>query len=298
MKINKGQAIFFLCLAAFIWGTAFSAQKIATQSGVGTFYFNGARFLIGAISLIPVVAIFSRGRISFSKTLFPSLISGAVLFCAANLQQLGIAVGQSAGKASFITGLYIILVPIASFLLFRKKPHLFVAVGALVAAFGLYFISIKPGEGMGAGDGYLLIACLFWTAHILVVDRLAADCDPLFFSLLQFFFCGVFSLLCAFIFEDVSLAALGGCLGPLLYTGILSSGIAYTCQVIGQRGLEPSRASLILSGEALFGALSGIVVNREIPTDARVVVGMVLIFAGILLAQIEPKRVRKRTKEG
>lgn len=290
MKINKVQAVFFLCLAALIWGTAFSAQKIATESGVGNFYFNGVRFLIGSLSLIPAVAFFSRKRLQLKKTIVPALIAGTVLFCAANLQQIGIDLGKSAGKASFITGLYIILVPLVSFVLFRRRVGLQVIVGALAAAVGLYCISIKPGETMETGDVFLLSACLFWTAHILVIDRLASDCDPLVFSMLQFFVCGVLSLAVALFVEDVSLASLGGCLGPLLYTGILSSGVAYTCQVIGQRGLEPARASLILSGEAVFGALSGMLFNGERLEDARVGIGMVLIFAGIVLSQLELKK--------
>lgn len=291
MKQNKALSALFLAIAAFIWGTAFSAQKIAAESGVGNFYFNGVRFFIGALSLLPLICFLSRKNLRLKKTLVPSLAAGAVLFCASNLQQFGIDIGKSAGKASFITGLYIILVPIASLLLFRKKPAATVWFGALSALFGLYFISIRPGEGVGGGDVLLLVGCLFWTAHILVIDRMAGDCDPFVFSALQFLFAGVFSLFAALLFEDVSPASLSACLWPVLYTGVFSSGVAYTCQVLGQRGTESARASIILSAESLFGALSGVVINGE-AMDFRMILGSALIFGGILLSQAEPKKRR------
>lgn len=291
MKQTKAQSIFFLFFAAFIWGTAFSAQKFAAESGVGNFYFNGVRFFIGALSLLPVVAIFSRKKLQIKQTVPGALAAGAVLFCASNLQQFGIDITQSAGKASFITGLYIILVPIASWIVFRKKPARQVFFAAVIAAVGLYLISVKPGEGMGGGDVLLFVGALFWTAHILVIDRKAAGSDPIVFSLLQFVFAGMFSLIAAFLFENVSLSALGGCIWPTLYTGVFSSGVAYTCQVLGQRGTEPSRASIILSGEALFGAISGVLLNGEGESlEPRMLIGSLLIFGGILLSQYEKRK--------
>lgn len=294
MKQRKLLSVFFLFCAAFIWGTAFSAQKIAAESGVGNFYFNGVRFFIGALSLVLPVLFISRrrGKLQIRRTLLPAFCAGVVLFCASNLQQFGIDISGSAGKASFITGLYLILVPFANFLIFKKRPAPQAFFGAISAFAGLYFISIKPGEGMGEGDVLLLCGCLFWTAHILVIDKMAQDCDPLLFSALQFVFAGAFSLIAALLTEDVSLASLSLCIGPLLYVGIFSSGIAYTCQVIGQQGLEPSRASIILAAESLFGALSGVVVNHE-TMDARMIFGAVMMFGGIILSQLEFRRRAK-----
>ena len=139
---------------------------------------------------------------------------------------------------------------------------------------------------MGVGDILLLCGCLFWTTHILVIDRMAPPCDPIVFSAMQFVFAGLLSLAAAFLFEDVSLHSLSLCIGPLLYVGVFSSGVAYTCQILGQRGVEPSKASIVLSAESLFGALSGVVINGE-RMDARMALGSVLIFGGILLSQIE-----------
>lgn len=158
MKQKRFLSLFFLATAAFVWGTAFSAQKMAAESGVGNFYFNGVRFIIGALSLVPLILLWSRRGegIRFKKTVFPSFCAGAVLFCASNLQQFGIDISGSAGKASFITGLYIILVPFANFLIFRRRPGLQVFFGAVSALLGLYFISIRPGESMGVGDILLL----------------------------------------------------------------------------------------------------------------------------------------------
>ncbi len=292
MKSKKVFSVIALFVAAFIWGTAFSAQKIAAENGMGNFYFNGVRFLIGSVSLVFVAAVFSRKNLRLRKTVFPSLLAGTVLFCASNLQQFGIDIGKSAGKASFITGLYIILVPFALFLFFRRRPRLPVFLGALAALAGLYLISVKPGEGVGLGDVLLLIGALFWTAHIIVIDRFAADCDPIVFSLMQFFVAGILSMIAAFLFEDVSLTALSGSLAPVLYTGVFSSGVAYTCQVIGQKHTEPAAASIILSGEALFGAISGIVINGEVP-DERVTIGAALMFFGIVFSQVDFSRKKR-----
>lgn len=293
MKQKKVFSFLALLVAAIIWGTAFSAQKFAVESGVGTFLFNGARFLIGSATLAPVVFFFLRGRIRFCTTMPAAAVAGTVLFVAANLQQFGIDLTRSAGRASFLTGIYLVLVPLAAWLLFRERVRATVLVGALSAFVGLYFISFTAEGGFGLGDGLLLVACLFWTAHILVIDRMGKACDPIVFSMLQFFVCGVLSLISACFFETVSLASLGDCLGPLLYTGVLSSGIAYTCQVIGQKHTPPAVATLVLSTEALFGALSGALVNGE-QMGARTLLGAGLIFLGILLSQLQISPGRKK----
>ncbi len=293
MKAKRSLGIVFLFTAALIWGTAFSAQKFAADAGIGSFYFNGTRFLIGAATLFPIVLVLFRFRIPWKGALLPSLVAGAVLFLASNLQQLALSAGSSVGTSSFITGMYIILVPIASFLLFRHNPSPTVWVGAVLSAVGLYFISITPGsDTLAIGDIYLLVSCLFWTAHILVIERMAADVPPLLFSMLQFFFSGLFSLAAAFLFEDVSFTALTLCWGPILYTGVFSSGVAYTCQVLGQRRVESSKASIILSAESLFGALSGVLINHE-SLSFRAALGAALIFSGIILSQLTLKKKQK-----
>ena len=285
MKPNKPVSVLCLMLAALIWGTAFSAQKLAVEAGVGNFLFTATRFFIGALVLLPVVLIFCRKRLNFRKTVPASLLAGAVLFFASNLQQFGIDLSGSAGKASFLTGLYLILVPFAERFLLGKKLKKIIWLAAFLALIGIYLICVKPGESVGIGDLLLILGAFFWTAHILVVGRGSTGTDPLVFSMLQFFFAGLFSAVASVFFEGFPVITLTYCLGPLAYAGVLSSGVAYTCQVVGQRGIKPSRASILLSSESLIGAVSGVLVNGEEMT-LNMVLGGIILFSAIILSQL------------
>ncbi len=283
----KTKRMLILLTAAVIWGFAFSAQVEAAQKGLGCFAFNGSRFLLGGLTLIPVVLLLERKKSEYPfvrHTLFPAMGAGVFLFVASTLQQYGINLSQSAGKASFITGLYIVLVPILSLVLFRKKAGATVWLGACLAVMGLYLLGVTKQEGIAFGDVLVLIGAFFWAGHILWIDRFIERANPIRFSMIQFFVCGALGICFALFVEDVQIASLFEAKWEILYAGVLSSGVAYTCQVVGQRGVEPTAAAMILSLESVFGALGGLLWGGEM-LSARAWVGCALMFAGIILSQ-------------
>ena len=291
-SLIKNKYAWILLGASVIWGFAFSAQVLASQKGLGSFAFNGIRFVIGGLALIPVVLVLERktnGHDVIKHTVFPAAGAGVIMFAAVNLQQLGIDMTHSAGKASFITGLYIVLVPILALVLFRKRAGVFVWIGAAVAVAGLYLLGVEPGVGVEFGDILVLIAAVLWACHILWVDRFVERANPIRFSLIQFFVCGCLGLCAAFIAEDVTVTALFDAKWEILYAGVISSGIGYTCQIIGQKGVAPTPAAMIMSMESVFGALGGVLFADE-RLPARVWIGCALMFAGIVLSQIKRKK--------
>jgi drug/metabolite transporter (DMT)-like permease len=283
-----------LFMTAVIWGVAFVAQR-SGMDYMGAFTFNGARFLLGAVSLIPVAAIFektSKDKARLRHTYKAAVISGLVLFTAASLQQIGIAITLSAGKAGFITGLYIVLTPIlGSFL--GQKTGAKVWIGAVFASVGLYLLSVQSGGAGGASVGDLaLVACaFFWAVQIIVIDRYAGNIFPLRFAITQFLVCGVLSFACAFVFEDINADTFINGYVPVLYSAFLSVGVAYTVQIFGQKHVEPSKAALIFSAESLFGAIGGWLLLGEV-LSARAYTGCLLIFAGIVISQFSLRKNR------
>ncbi len=288
----KSTALLFL--TAIIWGFAFVAQRVGAEF-VGAFTFNGIRFLLGACSLIPVVLIFDKDKLNkstFIKALFPSLLAGSCLFIASTLQQYGVEITQSAGKAGFLTGLYIVLVPLVRFF-FGKKTSVFTLFGAVFAVIGLFFLCMTGNEvGFGIGDIVLIIGAFFWTGHILIVDKFVKDISPLKFSMMQFFVCGVLSMIGAFIFEDIELTAIKSAGIPILYGGLMSVGVAYTCQIIGQKDADPTFASIIFSTESVFSAIGGAIILHEV-MSGRGYLGCILIFIGIVLSQLDVANIKK-----
>ncbi len=291
-RINiKTVSTILLFITAIIWGVAFVAQRTGMDH-MGAFTFNGARFLLGALSLVPVAALFEKPRGDGERlrhTYKAAVISGLVLFTAASLQQVGIAITLSAGKAGFITGLYIVLTPILSRAL-GKKIGAKVWVGAVFASAGLYLLSVQGGDasGLGLGDLALVACAFFWAIQIIVIDLYAGKIFPLRFAVTQFAVCGALSFVCAFIWEDVTYAALIGGYVPVLYSAFLSVGVAYTVQIFGQKHVEPSRAALIFSAESLFGAIGGWLLLGEVLTG-RAYAGCAFIFAGIVISQLKRK---------
>lgn len=297
MKKNSPKSIFTLFLAAIIWGIAFVAQTDAAETGIGAFTFNGTRFVLGSLALIPVIMIFEREKLTKSmlkNIVFPACITGTILFIASSMQQFGIEMTGSASKSSFITGLYMVLVPIFAFVFLKRKISWSVWLGAIVAVVGLYLLSIKQGEALEWGDALLLIATIFWASHILTVDKFIVNASPLKFSAVQMFVCGMLGIICALLFETWDWNAMAESTGAILYTGLLSSGVAYTCQLIGQKGTTPTVSTMILSTEAVFGALAGVVFNNEI-LSVRMIIGCVMMFVGIILAQLEIGPKSKKT---
>ena len=285
-----------LFLTAMIWGFAFVAQRVGADF-VGAFTFNGVRFTLGAISLIPVIMIFEKKdekedihKERQKHSIIIGLIAGVVLFVASWLQQLGVEVTGSAGKAGFITGLYTVLVPIFGIFL-RRKTNVNIWIGTLFAVLGMFLLCINEKWKIESGDMILLCGSVFWALHILVIDRFVSSVYSLRFACTQFVVCAVLSLVLAFAMETVTLEGIKAAAVPILYGGVMSVGVAYTCQIIGQKNADPTHASIILSTESMFSAIGGAIILNEVMTG-RGYLGCVCIFAGIIVSQLSPKKLK------
>ncbi len=280
-----------LLLAAAIWGFAFVAQRIGMDY-IGPFTFNGIRFALGALSLVPL-ALYNRNRPpttvrtafkSRAAFLYGGLLAGTVLFAGASLQQVGL-IYTTAGKAGFITGLYVVIVPILG-LLGGQRTDAGTWLGALVAVWGLYLLSIKSESfHISIGDLLEIIGAVFWSLHVIVIGWLSPRTDTVRLAITQFVVCSLLSLGTALAIETVSWAAIGQAAIPILYGGLLSVGVAYTLQVVVQRRAHPSHAAIILSLEAVFAALGGWVVLDE-TLSLRASLGCALMLTGMLLSQL------------
>ncbi|MCL2547080.1 MAG: DMT family transporter [Oscillospiraceae bacterium] len=287
MKTTGTVATIFIFLAAAIWGVSFVTQRVAGLH-MGPFTYNGVRFALGALSLWPAIRLLERKSNYETRkvTWLAGLAAGGVLFIAANLQQFGIVLSDSpssASEAGFITGMYIIFVPILGLALGRKTTPL-IWISALMAFGGLALIGIGPGASIQASDLLLVVCAVFWAVHILLIDRFAQRIDPIRFAATQFLMCAILCLVCAFIFEDISVQGLWNGLPVLLFGGIVASGLAYTLQVLGQRGVPPARAAVIFSLEAVFAALAEAVFLGDLMTPQKYLGGAVIVVS-IILAQ-------------
>ncbi len=287
----KVKSTILLFLTALIWGFAFVAQRVGADYLSCTAY-NGIRFTLGAVSLLPVIALFGREKMDKKRmrdTLFAAISGGLVLCIASNLQQWGIEISHSASKAGFITGLYIILVPIVSAFLFRRRTAVAVWIGAACAIGGLYLLSMTGAEPFSIGDILTIIGALFWTAHILIIDHFTAkNVHMLWFACGQFAICGLLNLIGAAATGALILASIQAAAIPLLYGGLMSVGVAYTLQILGQKDADPTAASIILSLESVFSCVGALLILHESMSISNYI-GCILIFVGIILAQL-PKR--------
>lgn len=278
--------------AAIIWGFAFVAQCVVDNNVIGNFTFNGTRFLLGAVSLIPVILIFERekpSREKWKKTIYASLLAGTALFIASALQQYGISMNHNAGKSGFITGLYTVLVPIFSWIIWENKAGINTWIAAILAVCGLFLLSCGDGfDTVEAGDIVVLIGAFFWAIHILVVDKQVKNINPITFSSLQFAVCGMWNIIFALSTEAITWSGISATAFPILYTGIMSTGVAYTCQVVGQKDADPNYAAIILSTECVFSAVGGAIFLNEAFSISGYI-GCILIFVGILLSQMKKK---------
>ena len=288
---RKIRASLMLFVTALIWGVAFVAQDVAMDS-LQPFTFNGARMLLGGLALLPLIAWQGRGkRVPEKKLQTPWMAGfwcGLMLFLGSGFQQLGI-LETSAGKAGFVTALYIVLVPLMG--LFRGKRvrlMIWLAVGLCTA--GLFLLCVTQALTIGKGDFYLLLCAFCFTGHILVIDHFSHRVDCLRMSCIQFFVCSGLSLLVMVFCEQPSWGALWQGIVPILYAGIMSGGVGYTLQIMGQRDIEPTIASLILCLESVFAVLAGWLILGDM-LSARELLGCGLMFIGILLAQC-PSRLR------
>ena len=284
-----------LLLTATIWGVAFVAQSVSMDY-IGGFTFNAVRNLIGALTLLPVIwglgktkAPEEKKRIQASsdrKTLITGGICCGILLCfASNFQQFGIKY-TSVGKAGFITACYIVIVPIIGIFL-KKKCSPFIWIAVILSLCGLYLLCLTPGEGFAIGKGELLVLiCAFlFSLHILTIDHFSPLVDGVKMSCIQFFVCGFLCAIPAVFTEPIVLADIFAAWAPILYAGVMSCGVAYTLQIIGQKDMNPTVASLILSLESCISVLAGwILLNQKL--SARELSGCVLMFAAIILAQL------------
>ncbi len=283
-----------LVLTALIWGFAFVAQSKASDL-IGSFTFNGIRFMIGSVSLIPVIYIFERrGKqkdgAKDKLTVKYGIITGVILFAASALQQFGVANMEIDSKAAFITGMYTVIVPIFG-LFMRKKTSVNTWIGAFFAVTGLYFVSVVGVEKIEFGDIICFAGAFFWALHIIAIDKYVDKVNPIMYSSVQFFTCGAINLVLMFVFEmgSFSFTNIQLAMIPILYAGVMSSGVAYTLQVLGQKNSKPTEAAIIFSLESVFAAIGCWLLLGD-RMSAISMFGCGLIFAGIILSQLEFKK--------
>jgi len=295
-KQQRIQADLLLLLVALIWGFGFVAQRVGMEH-IGPYAFNGIRFLLGGLCLVPLalgrntVALVDKSRrIPLSKA---GVLAGIVLFIAATLQQVGLQY-TTAGKAGFITGLYVVLVPMIGLAL-HQRTNTGTWIGAVAAAAGLYLLSVTEAFRIAPGDLLELIGAVFWAGHVLVLAYFSPRTAPVRLAMVQFFVCGVLSLLVAFALETITLQAIVEATVPILYGGVCSVGAGYTLQVVVQRKAHPSHAAILLSLESPFAALGGWLLLDE-TLSGRALLGCTLMLAGMLVSQLWPMMARQHNK--
>ena len=292
MKTQALKTDLLMLIAAAIWGFAFVAQREGMET-MGPFLFSGVRFLIGVVALSPVVWYLSKkpqqshkAEVSAKKLILAGTVAGLLLFGGISFQQVGLQY-TTAGKAGFITGLYIFFVPLIGLFLGQKTGS-GTWLGATIALFGLYLLSIKEDFTIAEGDLLQLICAVFFAAHVLVIGYLAKRMDTLKLALVQYLVCGFISLFIAVVIEVISWDMIVATAIPLLYAGIMSTGIAYTLQVVAQQHAHSSHAAIILSLEGAFAVLGGwLLLDEHLP--ARGLLGCALMLTGMFLSQLFPK---------
>ena len=296
MKYNQMRQVVFPILAAFIWGTAFVAQDLCADS-IGAFAFNATRYFIAVLALLVVILISDKlkknkptltaqEKKAANKQLWlGGLCCGAALAIASNFQQAGLVAGTDAGKAGFITALYVVLVPVFG-LFFKRKVSLPTWIAVVLSVVALYLLCIKGDFSLAPGDLLVLVCAVCFAVHILVIDHFTAYCDGVKLSCLQFLFAGIISTICMLIFEDVDFAAILSCALPLLYVGIFSCGVGYTLQILAQKDSNPTVVTILLSLESVFAVIAGAIILKQQMT-VREYIGCAIMFAAVILAQIQ-----------
>lgn len=295
-----------LLLTAAIWGVAFVAQSVGMDY-VGPFTFNTVRSLLGGSVLIPCIVLLKRINVGSKdtagaaehasgdpagqrKVLLTGGVACGVLLCiASNLQQFGIMY-TSVGKSGFITAMYIVLVPVLGIFL-KKKAGIKIWCSVAIAVGGLYLLCMTDsGFSIQKGDLLLLLGAVIFSFHILTIDYFSPKVDGVKMSCIQFFTCGILSMVCMFLFEQPQIGAILQAWMPIVYAGVLSCGVAYTLQIVGQKGMNPTVASLILSTESVISVIAGWLILHQ-KLSGRELLGCVLMFAAIILVQL-PERKR------
>lgn len=308
---TQWKGVIMLMLTALIWGSSFVAQSVGMES-VEAFTFNGIRTLMGAVVLLPFILIrdkiqarsmtaeqIKERKVKDKKTIRCGLILGVVFCAACNFQQFAFEYSTS-GKIAFITALYMFFVPLFGLFLKKRVPWL-TWVCVLAGFVGLYFLSIGPG-GLGSinrGDIRAFICAIFYAVHILMIERFAPDVDGIKLSCTQFVVSGVITCILMFIFETPQMSSILSAAVPLLYSGIMSCGLAYTFQIVGQKYTEATVASLIMCMESVFAVLAGALILHEM-LSGREIVGCVIMFVAIVVSELSEfiTAKLKRTKNG
>ena len=281
-----------LLLTAMIWGAAFVAQSVGADN-VGAFTFLASRSWLAGIALLPLIAVMKRKTVSSEAgpgdrriLITGGLLCGFFLFIASAAQQIGIATTTTA-KAGFLTALYVIIVPILSIVIRKKVPPQ-VWLSALIAVAGLYLLCMKGRFSLEAGDAMELLCAFLFACHIMTIDHFSPRVDGITMSCIQFFACAVFSTVFALLIERPHWAQIRSALLPILYAGIFSSGVGYTLQILSQKNLHPTVASITMSLESVFSAVFGWILLHQ-ALNGREILGCLLMFSAIILAQLPSK---------
>ncbi len=294
MKQFKGDLI--LLVTAIIWGTSFVSQKLG-MNYIEPFTFGASRFLLGAVVLIPVILFFEKMNKNSTKMqksnkfktkdlVVGGILCGSALFLGASFQQWGI-LGTTAGKAGFITALYIVLVPIFGIFM-NKKVNLLTWFGVALAIFGLYLLTIQEGFVLEKGDALVLVGTVFWALQIIFVDMFVDKVEGLKLSCIQFVTAGVLSAIAAFIFETPEIGAIIEGSAVIIYTAVMVVGVAYTLQIIGQKYTSPTAAAIILSLESVFAVISGAIFLNE-SMSTKETIGCLIMFVAVVITQLKPE---------
>ena len=301
MKVNRIRQNVFPTLAALIWGTSFVAQSVSADY-VEAFTFNTARSVVAFLFLSVLCVVFRQlrkcGAIAAMEEgagnkrdlLLGGICCGVALTVASNLQQKGLETTTS-GKAGFITALYIVIVPIAGLFLKKKAPKA-IWISVVLAVAGLYCLCITEDLSITIGDFYVLLCSFCYAAHILVIDHFTQKVDGVELSRMQFLVCAILSAVGMLVAETPSLAGIGACIGPILYVGIFSSGVAYTLQILAQKDSNPTVVSLLLSLESVFATLSGALILKD-QMSGKEYFGCALMLTAVMLAQLPEKQSKE-----
>lgn len=309
MNLKTIRSSLLLLLTAIIWGVAFVSQSEGMQH-MGAFTFSAARSILGCVVLLPIIAV-TRARakknggenrkLPLKPTLIGGLCCGLALTAASLLQQFGVSM-TTVGKSGFITAMYIIFTPILGLFIGRKVSGM-VWVSAAVGTAGLYLLCMNGEEfSVSTGDLLVLFCAVMFAVHILVIDHFSPQTDGVVLSCIQFFVCFVISLVCALVFEQPNFEQIKDGAVSVLYAGIMSSGVAYTLQIVGQKGLDPTVAALILSLESVVATIAGYIaylvgfLTNDQTMTARQIAGCAVVFAAVILVQLPWEKLRKKNR--
>lgn len=301
---NKTKIIYpLICLlTAIIWGSGFPFQEMAGNNAeiFDGFMFNGLRFFLGGLVVIPVFLLFEKEKdvqgkerkIKLKNTIIYGIISGVILATASVLQQFGIQMTGESGKAGFITGLYLIIVPVVGFIMFKQRPSILVWISLPIAVVGMYFLSITSEFTIKTGDILVILCAIAYAAQIIFIDRVGDKISAIRFSCTQFLTTGVICITLSLIFGHTTWNGIVASIVPILYCGIFTAGTAFTLQVIGQKHTPPAIASLLFATEGLFATIFECLIDMKLPST-KITIGCILMLIAIVLSQLTLPSKRK-----